>query len=60
MAEKWMQKAFANAKGQLRKKAHAKAGKPIASGTLNKLAHSSNTKTKRQAVLARTARKVNR
>jgi hypothetical protein len=55
--EKWMQEAFKNAKGQLRKKAGAKSGKPIASGKLEKLTHSASTKTKRQAVLAKTARR---
>jgi len=60
MAEKkkWMQEAFKNAHGQLRRKAHAKAGQPIAAGKLEKLTHSESTKTKRQAVLAETARKA--
>lgn len=57
---KWMAKAFANAHGQLRKKLGAKKGQPIAAGKLAKATHSSSTKTKRQAVLAETARKVNR
>jgi hypothetical protein len=62
MAEKkkWMQEAFKGAHGQLRKKAGAKAGKPIAAGKLEKLTHSQSTKTKRQAVLAETARRVRR
>jgi len=60
MAEKkkWMQEAFKNARGQLRKKTGAKAGKPIAAGKLEKATHSSSLKTKRQAVLAQTARRI--
>lgn len=55
--EKWMQEAFKNARGQLRRKTGAKPGKPIASGKLEKATHSQNLKTKRQAVLAKTARR---
>jgi hypothetical protein len=58
--EKWMQDAFKNARGQLRKKLGAKAGKPIAAGKLEKATRSDSTKTKRQAVLAQTARRVNK
>jgi hypothetical protein len=59
MAEKkkWMKEAFAGAHGQLRKKLGAKAGKPIAAGKLEKATHAQSTKTKRQAVLAKTARR---
>ena len=53
----WMQEAFAGAKGQLRKKLGAKKGKPIAAGKLEKATNSQSTKTKRQAVLAQTARR---
>jgi hypothetical protein len=56
--EHWMQEAFKGAHGQLRRKLGAKPGKPIAAGKLAKAAHSENTKTKRQAVLARTARRL--
>lgn len=54
--EKWMQKAFAGAHGQLRKKLGAKPGKAIPAGKLEKATKSSSTKTKKQAVLAQTAR----
>ena len=59
MAEKkkWMAEAFKHAHGQLRKKLGAKPGKPIAAGKLAKATHSESTKTKRQAVLAKTARR---
>lgn len=55
----WMEKAFANAHGQLRKSTGTKAGKDISSRKLNRAAKSGNVKTKRRAVLARTARKIN-
>jgi hypothetical protein len=58
--KKWMAKAFAGAHGQLRKKLGAKKGQPIAAGKLAKATHSRSTTTKRQAVLAETARKANR
>jgi len=54
----WMQEAFANAHGQLRKKTRTKKGRNISKRALNRSAHSRNLKTKRQAVLARTARKI--
>jgi len=62
MAEKkkWMAEAFKNAHGQLRRKTGAKPGKPIAASKLEKATHSESTKTKRQAVLAQTARRANR
>lgn len=62
MAEKkrdhfWMEKAFANAHGQLRKKTRTKSGHNISKRALEREAHSKNPRTKKQAVLARTARK---
>lgn len=59
MAEKWMQKAFANSHGQFKAKAH-KAGMSTAAFA-KKEAHSptASTKTKRQANLANIARSVN-
>jgi hypothetical protein len=55
----WMERAFANSKGQLRKSTRTKKGRNISKRALNRAAHSSNPKTKKRAVLARTARKVN-
>lgn len=52
-----MQEAFKHAHGQLRKKLGAKSGQPIAARKLEKATHSESTKTKRQAVLAETARR---
>lgn len=56
----WMQKAFANSHGQLRKKAglSKNSEKNIPAKKLNQLAKSSNIRTKRQATLAKTARKI--
>ena len=56
--EHWMQEAFKNAHNQLRRKTHTKAGRNISKRALNRSAHSRNLKTKRQAVLARTARRI--
>jgi hypothetical protein len=55
--EKWMQEAFKNAKGQLRSKLGAKPGKAIPAKKLEKATHSESAKTKKQAVLAKTARR---
>ncbi len=57
---KWMEKAFANAHGQLRKKTGTKAGKNISSKALSKAAKSSNPKTRKQANLAKIAKKANK
>jgi hypothetical protein len=57
MAEKWMQKAFANAHGQLRGKLGAKKGKNISSSKLNAAAKKGG-KLGKQARLAKTARKI--
>lgn len=59
MAEHWMQKAFANAHGQLRKKTGTKAGHKISRAALTKAEHSRSGKTRKQAALAETARKIN-
>lgn len=59
MAEKWMQDAFKNAHGQLRSKLGAKKGQPINAGKLEKATHSSDTKTRKQAILAEIARRAN-
>jgi hypothetical protein len=56
----WMEKAFANSKGQLRKKTKTKKGKNISEKALEKAEKSSNPKTRKQANLAATARKINR
>lgn len=55
----WMAAAFANAHNQLRRKTHTRAGHAISRTELSRKAHSRNLKTKRQAVLARTARRIN-
>ena len=57
---KWMEKAFANAHGQLRKETGAKPGKPIPAAKLAKAEHSKNPTEKKRAVLAETARKANK
>jgi hypothetical protein len=59
MAEKkkWMQEAFAGAKGQLHKTLGVKKGEKIPAGKLEKATHSKNPLTKRRAVLAETARR---
>lgn len=57
--EHWMERAFAHSHGQLRKKTRTKSGRNISKRAFNRSAHSRNLKTKRQAVLARIARKIN-
>lgn len=54
----WMERAFSRSEGQLRRTAHAKSGRNIGKRELNRLAHSRNTKTRKRAVLARTARRI--
>ncbi len=54
----WIQKATAKNKGGLRKKAGVKAGEKIPVKKLNKLAKSKNPKTRKQANLAKTLRKM--
>ena len=54
----WMQAAFAGAKDQLRKSTKTKSGRNISDRALTKDEHSRNPKTRKRAVLARTARKI--
>ena len=53
--DKWIQKAIKHP-GALRKKLHAKPGKPIPAGKLEKATHSKDQTTARQARLAQTLR----
>jgi hypothetical protein len=55
----WMQEAFANAHGQLRKSTRTKKSRKISARSLDRAAHSKNARTKKRAVLARTARRIN-
>ena len=55
--KKWMQKAVKNP-GALRAKAGVTGKQKISFSELNKLAHSSNPLTRKQANLARTFRKT--
>jgi hypothetical protein len=57
MAEQWIQKATANAKGQLRKTLGAKPGKPIPAGKLAAAAKQGGV-TGRRARLAQTLKKL--
>lgn len=57
MAEKWIQKATANAKGQLRKTLGAKAGQPIPAKKLAAAAKKPGV-TGRRARLAQTLKKL--
>lgn len=57
MAKNWIKGAIKHP-GALRKKAHAKSGKPIPGKTLDKLARSKNPTTRRQANLAKTLKKM--
>jgi len=58
VGEDWIKKAIKHP-GALRKKAGVKKGKKIPAKTLNKMAHSKNPTTRRQANLAKTLRKMN-
>ena len=55
----WMEKAFANSKGQLHKKTGTKPGDKISAKKLNKAAKSKNVKTEREANLLKTVEKIN-
>ncbi len=57
MAEQWIQKATANAKGQLRKTLGAKPGKPIPAAKLAAAASKPGV-TGRRARLAQTLKKL--
>jgi len=54
---KWMQKAFAKHPGKLHEKLHVPEGEKIPQSKLDKAAHSSDTTLKREAVLAKTAKR---
>ena len=55
----WMKKAVKDEnKGKLRDKLGAKAGEPIPAKKLDKAAHSKNPTLKKEAVLAKTFRKI--
>ncbi len=56
----WMEKAFANAHGQLHKALGVPKGKTIPAKKLASAANSSNTTMAKRAVLARTARNINK
>ena len=58
--KKWMAGAFKNAHGQLHRTLGVPQGETIPAGKLERAEHSSNTTTRRRAVLAATARRVNR
>jgi len=55
----WMEKAFANSHGQFKAKAKAHGESTQAYAEDVKNSPTASTKTKRQAALARTARKIN-
>lgn len=56
----WMEKAFANAKGQLRRETHTPAGKKISETALNKAENSKNPTERKRANLAEIARRANK
>lgn len=55
----WMEKAFANSKGQLRKSTGTKSGQKISSRKLRSAENSRSPKTRKRAQLAETVRKIN-
>lgn len=56
----WMEKAFSKNKGKLHKELGVPEGNKIPAKKLNKAAKSSNPTLKKEAVLARTAKRVSR
>lgn len=58
MAEKWIQKATAKNPGKLRKALGVKEGKDIPIKKLDKAAKSKNPTLKKEAVLAKTLKKL--
>lgn len=56
----WMEKAFANSHGQLRKETGAKPGQPISQKALAKAENSKNPTDRKRADLAATARRINK
>jgi hypothetical protein len=59
MAEKFIQKAIKKP-GALRASLHVKKGEKIPAKKLEKAAHSSNPKTRKRAVLAKTLKKLHK
>ena len=55
----WMERAFANSHGQFKAKAHKAGMSTKTYANKEAKSDSASTKTKRQAVLARTAARVN-
>lgn len=55
--KKWMKSAFAKHPGKLHEKLHVPEGEKIPKSKLDKAAHSSDTQLKREAVLAKTAKR---
>jgi hypothetical protein len=60
MAEKWMQKAFSKNKGKLHRELDVSEDKKIPVKKLAKAGKSKNPTIRKEAVLAETARKINR
>lgn len=56
---RWMEKAFSNAKGQLHKSTRTPKGEKIPERKLKRAENSSSPLTRKRAVLADTARKIN-
>lgn len=54
---KWMKKAFSKHEGELHKRLHVPQDEKIPASKLEKAAHSGDTSLKREAVLAKTARR---
>jgi hypothetical protein len=54
---KWMAKAFEKHPGKLHQRLHVPEGEPIPESKLDKATHSSDTGLKREAVLAKTAKR---
>ena len=57
--EKWIQKAIKH-KGGLHRSLHVPADKPIPASRLEKATHSTNPRIKKQAVLAKTLKKLHK
>lgn len=55
----WMEAAFGNSRNQLRKSTRTKSGEKIPARKLAAATHSRSPLTRKRAVLAETARKVN-
>jgi len=55
--KKWMKSAFSKHEGKLHKRLHVPEGEKIPASKLDEASHSSDTSLKREAVLAKTARR---